>query len=94
MKVIRAHVKDGLVVNMSAGDTDKPWTPPDGIIVVELKLDSDVAIGYSYDGKEFKAPTTVEPVPQPTIEPVPQPTIEERLAQLEKSVAELKAAKA
>jgi hypothetical protein len=85
MKVLRAHVKDGLVVNMSAGDTDRPWIAPYGITVVELKLDSDVAIGYSYDGKEFKAPTTVEPILQPTIEA--------RLAQLEKSVAELKAAK-
>lgn len=61
MKIIRAHIKDGVVVNMSAGDTDKPWTPPDGITIVELEQGTDVGIGHSWDGRKFSPP---EPKPQ------------------------------
>ena len=84
MEIIRAHIKDGIVVNLSVGNTYKPWTPPIGITIVEVKGD-EAAIGYSYDGKEFKAPALVEPLPQ-------APTLEERLALLEQEVIAIKVA--
>ena len=62
MEIIRAHIKDGIVVNLSVGDTDKPWTPPSGETIVDLEEGSEVSIGWSYDGEEFSPPSLA---PQP-----------------------------
>jgi hypothetical protein len=63
MKVIRAHIKDSVVMNLSVGDTEKPWTPPDGITIVELeKAQDDCVIGSTWDGKTFKLPVALPPV--------------------------------
>jgi hypothetical protein len=94
MEIIRAHIKDGLVINISIGDTDKPWIAPKDITIVELKSDTDAAIGYSYDGKEFTSPIPVEPVP---VQPEPieaKPTLEDRLTALESKIATLEGLKA
>lgn len=85
MKIVRAHIQDGVVVNLSVGDTDKPWTPPDGVTVVDV-TGQGVAIGYLYDGKNFTAPPEPKPVE-------PKLTLEDRIAALEKDVTTLKAAK-
>jgi hypothetical protein len=60
MRVIRAHIKDGVVVNMSAGDTDKPWTPPDGITIIESEeVQEGCAMNSTWDGKTFKLPVAL-----------------------------------
>ncbi len=81
MIVRRVHIKDGVVVNISKGDTEKPWTAPNHVAVVELKNDEYVAIGYLYDGTTFTEP---EPVT-----PTPQATVDDKIAALEKRIADL-----
>ena len=83
MKIVRAHIKDGVVINLSVGDADKPWTPPDGTTVVDV-TGQDVSIGYLYDGENFTAPPEPAPVE-------PTPTLEERVAALEEEVTAIKA---
>jgi len=90
MIVTRLHIKDGKVINISVGDTDKPWKPPEGIEVVEIeegKNIDDHCIGATYENGVFVKPLiTSEP---PTL----KTTVEEqfsnivaRLETLEKAV--------
>jgi hypothetical protein len=73
MEIICVHIKDGIVVNLSAGDMDKPWKPPEGIEIVEFeKAQDNCVIGSTWDGKVFTLPTPPEPV-------LPEPTLQEKL---------------
>lgn len=84
--VVRLHIKDGKVINLSAGDKAKPWTPPEGVTVVEIAPAAQTEhhiIGATYDGKTFSKPIAVE-APK-------EPTLAEKVAALEKTVTELQA---
>ena len=72
------------MVNLSKGDTDKPWTPPKDVAIVDV-TSQGVSIGDLFDGEKFSKP---EPVIVSA--PEPKPTLEERVAALEKDVADIK----
>jgi len=38
MKITRVHVKGNIVINISIGDTDKPWTSPPNITSYEFAM--------------------------------------------------------
>jgi len=65
MEITRIHIKDGKVINISIGDTDKPYAAPDGIEIVEIEpqnITSNHRIGALYDGVNFTMPDTSEPL--------------------------------
>lgn len=80
-----AWIRDGVVFNLSVGDTTKPIAVAKDV----LRLDVggvDVAIGDLYDGKTFTKPPEPEPIPI-------EKTLEQRLADLEGKVSTLEKAK-
>jgi uncharacterized Fe-S cluster protein YjdI len=85
MIVRKAHIKDGVVINISIGDTEKPWVPPDGIEIVTItdELSENCTIGSTWDGKMFTRPL------DPII--IPVKTIDEKLAEILDSVNKLTA---
>ena len=88
MIVTRLHIKDGKVINISVGDTDKPWKPPEGIEVVEIdegKNIDDHCIGATYENGVFVKP------PQPESKPA-APTMQEQIDALKAEVEKLKEA--
>lgn len=53
-----AHMKDGIVVNVSVHDRETPWQIPDDVILLEE--DSPVGPGWKLDGdKWIPAPPVV-----------------------------------
>ena len=46
---------DGLVTNAIVYDGEEPYTPPDGLSLVE-RGDSEAWIGWTYDGQGFTPP--------------------------------------
>jgi cobalamin biosynthesis protein CobT len=89
MEIIRAHIKDGKVVNLSAGDTSKPWSAPAGVTVVNV-TGQDVSIGDEFDGKAFTRPVVEVAAVAEAVEAVEVDRLtllEQRLAALEKAVS-------
>lgn len=54
-----ALVKNDLVENIILWDGDDDWPTPEEYLVVKLKDDQDVGIGYKYDGKNFTSPVKI-----------------------------------
>lgn len=65
-----AHIKNGLVDNVSLWDGDvSRWTPPEDVNMVPAP--DFVGIGWTYDGVDWTAPV---PAPEPEPEIVQTPT--------------------
>jgi len=65
MRITRIHIKDNKVINISIGDTDKPYAAPDDIVIVEIEpqnITPNHRIGALYDGENFTIPDTSEPL--------------------------------
>ena len=65
MEITRIHIKDNKVINISIGDTDKPYAAPDDIVIVEIEpqnITPNHRIGALYDGENFTIPDTSEPL--------------------------------
>lgn len=86
MKIIRAHIKDGKVINLTVGDTMKKWKAPDGVQIIELSENqTDAVMNGTYDGKKF-SPPIVEKV---IVEKTKQELLEERIKVLEDKIQTL-----
>lgn len=59
MSAIRTYaiVENGVVANIVAWDGESEWMPPEGSTVGLIPNGSEVGIGYSFDGKNYQAPT-------------------------------------
>lgn len=58
MTKVYAVVEDGMVVNTVLWDGVSDWGGSKGV-VVELSDDSEVGIGWSYDGELFTPPENI-----------------------------------
>jgi hypothetical protein len=53
-----AIVANGVVTNVVLWDGVSEWTPPTGSTANLLPADSQVSVGYTFDGTTFTAPIT------------------------------------